>query len=91
MTKMLSADAVTAVESVTEEVTQTPVLIAEQAVVFSTAAALRVRPAKTSRGLIAVLRGIFVDSTASARATIREGNEFGTCNRTGAACGDPGG
>lgn len=71
MTKMLSAphgmpDAVAAVESVTEEVTQTPVLIAEQAVVFSTAAALRVRPAKTSRGLIAVLRGIFVDSTASA-------------------------
>jgi hypothetical protein len=68
---MLSAphgtpDAVAAVESVTEEVTQTPVLIAEQEVVFSTAAAVRVRPAKTSRGLIAVLRGIFVDSTANA-------------------------
>ena len=71
MTIMLSAphempDAVAAVESVTEEVTQTPVLIAEQEVVFSTAAAVRVRPAKTSRGLIAVLRGIFVDSTANA-------------------------
>ena len=72
MTMMLSAphgmpDAVAAVESVTEEVTQAPVLIAEQeVVVFSTAAAVRVRPAKTSRGLIAVLRGIFVDSTANA-------------------------
>src|SRR6476659_8594209 len=71
MTIMLSAphgmpDAVAAVESVTEEVTQTPVLIAEQEVVFSTAAAVRVRPATTRRGLIAVLRGVFVDSTANA-------------------------
>ena len=71
MAIMLSAhhgmpDAVAAVESVTEEVTQTPVLITEQEVVFSTAAAVRVRPAKTSHGLIAVLRGIFVDSTANA-------------------------
>jgi hypothetical protein len=59
-------DAVAAVESVTEEVTQPPVLIAEQEVVFSTAAAVRVRPATTRRGLIAVLRGVFVDSTANA-------------------------
>ena len=59
-------DAVAAGEPVTEEVTQTPVLITEQEVVFSTAAAVRVRPAKTSRGLIAVLRGIFVNSTANA-------------------------
>jgi hypothetical protein len=60
-------DAVAAVEAVTEEVTQTPVLITEQEVVFSTAAAVRVRPAKTRRGLIAVLRGIFVNSTANAK------------------------
>ena len=71
MTIMLSAphgmpDAVAAVEPVTEEVTQTPVLIAEQEVVFSTAAAVRVRPATTRRGLIAVQRGVFVDSTANA-------------------------
>ena len=71
MTIMLSAphrmpDAVAAVESVTEEVTQTPVLITEQEVVFSTAAAVPVRPTKTRRGLIAVLRGIFVNPTASA-------------------------
>jgi hypothetical protein len=71
MTIMISAphgmpDAVAAVEPVTEEVTQTPVLITEQEVVFSTAAAVLVRPAKTRRGSIAVLRGIFVDSTANA-------------------------
>ena len=67
MTIMLSAphgmpDAVAAVESVSEEVT----LIAEQEVVFSTAAAVRVRPATTRRGLIAVLRGVFVDPTTNA-------------------------
>ena len=61
----LDADA--AVEPVTEVVTQAPVLITEQEVVFSTAAAVRVRPAKTRRGLIAVLRGIFVNSTANAQ------------------------
>ena len=70
MKTMMSAphgmpDAVAAVESVTEEVTQRPVLITEQEVVFSTAA-VRVPPAKTRRGLIAVLRRIFVDSTANA-------------------------
>ena len=59
-------DAVAAVEPVTKEVMQTPVLIAEPEVVFSTAAAVRVRPAKTRHGLIAVLRGIFVNSTANA-------------------------
>jgi hypothetical protein len=59
-------DAVAAVEPVTDEVTQPPVLITEQEVVFSTAAAVRVRPAKTRRGLIAVLRGIFVNSTVNA-------------------------
>jgi hypothetical protein len=59
-------DAVAAVEPVTEEVTQKPVLITEQEVVFSTAAAVRVRPANAHRGLIAVLRGIFVNSTATA-------------------------
>jgi hypothetical protein len=60
------ADAVTVVEPVSEEVTQTPVLITEQEVVFSTAAAVPVRPTKTRRGLTAVLRGIFVNPTASA-------------------------
>ena len=59
-------DAVAAVEPVTEAVTQTPVLITEQEVAFSTAAAVPVRPAKTRRGLTAVLRGIFVNSTANA-------------------------
>ncbi len=59
-------DAVAAVEPVTEEVTQTSVLITEQEVAFSTAAAVPVRPAKTRRGLTAVLRGIFVNSTANA-------------------------
>lgn len=59
-------DTVAAVEPVTEEVTQKPVLITEQEVVFSTAAAVRVRPANAHRGLIAVLRGIFVNSTATA-------------------------
>jgi hypothetical protein len=68
---MLSAphgtpDADAAVESVTEEVTHAPVLITEQEVAFSTAAAVRIRPAKTPRGLIAVLRGIFADTTANA-------------------------
>jgi hypothetical protein len=61
------ADVVAAVEPVTEEeVTQTPVLITEREVVFSTAAAVPVRPAKTRRGLIAVLRGILVNPTANA-------------------------
>ena len=59
-------DAVAALEPVTEEVTQTPVLITEQEVVFSTAAAVPVRPTKTRRGLTAVLRGIFVNPTANA-------------------------
>jgi hypothetical protein len=59
-------DTVAVVEPVTEEVTQTPVLITEQEVVLSTAAAVRVRPANARRGLIAVLRGIFVNSTANA-------------------------
>jgi hypothetical protein len=58
-------DAVAAVEPVTEGVTQTPVLITEQEIVFSTAAAMPVRPAKTRRGLTAVLRGLFVNSTAN--------------------------
>jgi hypothetical protein len=61
-----SQDAVAAVEPVTEVVTQAPVVITEQEVVFSTAAAVRLRPAKTRHGFIAVLRGIFVDSTANA-------------------------
>jgi hypothetical protein len=61
-----SQDAVAAVEPVTEVVTQAPVVITEQGVVFSTAAAVRLRPAKTRHGFTAVLRGIFVDSTANA-------------------------
>ena len=70
MNMMISApdklpDAVAAVEPVTEVVTQAPVLITEQEIAFSTAAAVRLRPAKTRRGLMAVLRGIFVNSTAN--------------------------
>ena len=60
------ADTVAAVEPVTEEVVQAPVLITEQEVIFSTAAARRAQPATTHRGFIAVLRGIFVNSTANA-------------------------
>ena len=59
-------DAVAPVEPVTDEVTQTPVLITEQQVVFSTSAAVRTRPATTHRGWRAVLRGIFVNTTADA-------------------------
>ena len=59
-------DAVAALEPVTDEVPQAPVLITEQEVLFSTAPALRVRPVKTRRGLIAVLRRIFVNSTPGA-------------------------
>jgi hypothetical protein len=59
-------DAVAAAEPVTDEVTQTPVLITEQQVVLSTAAAVRTRPATTRRGWSAVLRGIFVNTTAKA-------------------------
>jgi hypothetical protein len=59
-------DAVAAVEPVTDEVTQTPVLITEQQVVLSTAAVVRIRPATTRRGWRAVLRGIFVNTTATA-------------------------
>lgn len=59
-------EAVAAVEPVTNEVTQTPVLITEQQVVLSTAAAVRIRPATPRRGLSAVLRGIFVNTTANA-------------------------
>jgi hypothetical protein len=60
------ADAVAAVEPVTEEVSQTPVLITEQEVVFSTVAAVPVRRTNTRRALIAVLRGIFVNPTTNA-------------------------
>jgi hypothetical protein len=59
-------DAVATVEPRTEEVTQAPVLITEQEVLFSTAAGARVRTAKTRHGLIAVLHGIFANSTANA-------------------------
>jgi hypothetical protein len=55
-----------AVEPVAEEMSQTPVLITEQEVVFSTAAAVPVRRTNTRRGLIAVLRGIFVNPTTNA-------------------------
>jgi hypothetical protein len=71
MVELISApdempDAVAAVAPVTDEVTQAPVLITEQEVVLSTAAAVRLRPAKTRRGLISVLRGLFVNSMAIA-------------------------
>ena len=59
-------DVVAAVELRTEEGTQAPVLIAEQEVLFSTATAVRARPAKTRRGFFAVVRGIFVNSTVNA-------------------------
>src|SRR6476659_3329061 len=64
-------DAVAVVEPVTEAVSQTPVLITEQEGVFSTAAAVPVRPAKTRRGLAAVLRGVLVSPTANAEKSRR--------------------
>ena len=54
------------------KVSQAPVLITEQEVLFSTATAVRARPAKTRRGFIAVLRGIFVNSTANAERRRRD-------------------
>jgi hypothetical protein len=70
MAELISAhdempDAVAAVELHTEEGTQAPVLITEQEVLFSTATAVRARPAKTRRGFSAVLRGIFVNPTSN--------------------------
>ena len=77
MAELISAqdempDAVAAVELRTGEGTQAPVLITEQEVLFSTATAVRAQPAKTRRGFIAVLRGIFVNSTANAQRPRRD-------------------
>ena len=77
MAELISAhampDAVAAVGLRTEEGTQAPVLITKQEVLFSTATAVRARPAKTRRGFFAVLRGgIFVKSTANAERPRRD-------------------
>ena len=76
MAELISAhampDAVAAVGLRTEEGTQAPVLITEQEVLFSTATAVRARPAKTRRGFFAVLRGTFVNSTATAERPRRD-------------------
>ncbi len=54
-------------EQVIEAVSQPPVLITEQAVALSTAAAVSLPRTKPTRSLIAALRGLFVRSSADAQ------------------------
>jgi hypothetical protein len=56
-------------EHVREEVSHPPVVITEQAVVFSTAAALPLPQTKPTRGVIAALRAMFLRSSEDARPT----------------------
>ena len=58
-------------EHVVEEVSQPPVLITEQAVAFSTAAAVSLSRTKPTRSVIAALRGMFVSSSADAEPAPR--------------------
>ena len=58
-------------EHVVEEVSQPPVLITEQAVAFSTAAAVSLPRTKPTRSVIAALRGMFVSSSADAEPAPR--------------------
>ena len=54
-------------EHVIEGVSQPPVLITEQAVVFSTAAAVSLPRTKPTHSVIAALRSMFVSSSADAQ------------------------
>jgi hypothetical protein len=56
-------------EQVIEEVSHPPVLITEQAVALSTAAAVSLPRTKPSHSVIAALRGMFVRSSADAPTT----------------------
>ena len=58
-------------ERVTEGVRQPPVLITEQAVAFSTAAAVSFPRTKPTRSVTAALRGMFVSSSADAQPAPR--------------------
>ena len=55
-------------EHVIEAVSHPPVVITEQEVAFSTAAAVLLPRTKPSRGLIAALRALFLSSTENAGA-----------------------
>ena len=58
-------------EHVIEEMSQPPVLITEQAVAFSTAAAVSLPRTKPTRSVIAALRGMFLSSSADAQPAPR--------------------
>ena len=58
-------------EHVVEEMSQPPVLITEQAVAFSTAAAVSLPRTKPTRSVIAALRAIFLRSSADAEPAPR--------------------
>jgi hypothetical protein len=58
-------------ESVIEEVSQPPVVITAQEVVFSTAAAVSLPRAKPTHGVIAALRALFMSSPEDARPVPR--------------------
>ncbi len=58
-------------EHVIEAVSQPPVVITEQQVAFSTAAAVPLPRTKPARGLIAAVRAMFLSSSEDARPTPR--------------------
>jgi len=64
-------DVVEVPEQVIEAVSQPPVLITEQQVAFSTAAAVPLPRTKPARRVIAALRGMFLSSSEEARPAPR--------------------
>ena len=66
-------DVVEGPEHVTERVTQPPVVITEQAVAFSTAAAVALPRTKPTRGVIAALRAMFLSSSKDVRPVRQHG------------------
>ena len=64
-------DVVEAPEHVIEQASQPPVVITEQEVAFSTAAAVPLPRTKPTRRVIAALRGMFLSSSEDARPARR--------------------
>jgi hypothetical protein len=64
-------DVVKEPEHVIEAVTHPPVVITEQQVAFSTAAAVALPRTKPTRGVIAALRAMFLSSSGDAQAAPR--------------------
>jgi|SRR5215212_7865382 len=64
-------DVVEEPEDVSEAVSQAPILITEQEVAFSTAAAVPLPRTKSTRRVMAALRAIFVSSSRDARPSRR--------------------